>query len=142
MTFVLGVTLPLLRFERLFFFTEEPALLAIIGALWRDGEWALAALVTTVSIVFPVAKLLLAHVAAIERRAAPTWLAALSKWSMTDVLLVALAIVAAKTSGLASAGSEPGVWFYAGSALMAYAATVLSRRANEKGPPDSRSDGP
>ena len=38
---------------------------------------------------------------------------------MMDVMLVALVIVAAKTSGMASAFTQPGLWFYAASAIMA-----------------------
>ena len=43
----------------------------------------------------------------------------LSRWSMMDVMLVAVVIVAAKTSGLASAFTQPGLWFYAASAIAA-----------------------
>jgi paraquat-inducible protein A len=48
----------------------------------------------------------------------------LSKWSMMDVLLVALVVFAAKTSGLAAAVSQPGVWFYALSTLLVAAASA------------------
>ena len=41
----------------------------------------------------------------------------LTKWSMMDVLLVAIVIFATKTSGLAQAFTQPGLWFYAGSSL-------------------------
>lgn len=43
----------------------------------------------------------------------------LSKWSMMDVLLVAIVIFAAKTSGLAEAFTQPGLWFYAASSMLA-----------------------
>ncbi len=36
---------------------------------------------------------------------------------MMDVLLVAIVIFATKTSGLAQAFTQPGLWFYAGSSL-------------------------
>jgi len=49
----------------------------------------------------------------------------LAKWSMLDVLLVAIAIFAAKTSGLASAVSQPGLWFFAISTITISAATKL-----------------
>jgi paraquat-inducible protein A len=54
-------------------------------------------------------------------------LGAVSKWSMMDVLLVALVIFAAKTSGLADAFTQPGLWFYATSVATAAIATVLLR---------------
>ena len=57
------------------------------------------------------------------------WAGVLSKWSMMDVLLVALVITAAKTSGLAEAIVQPGLWFYAISALCgAIAAGLLKSR--------------
>jgi paraquat-inducible protein A len=37
---------------------------------------------------------------------------------MMDVMLVAIVITAAKTSGLADAFTEAGLWCYAGAALM------------------------
>jgi paraquat-inducible protein A len=45
-----------------------------------------------------------------------------------DVLLVAIVIAAAKTSGLAEAFSQPGLWFYAGSTLAVSAAQALLAR--------------
>ena len=140
----LGLVLPLVRFERLFVFEDTPSLIEIVAGLFVGGEWLLAAVVALVSIVFPAAKLAVAQVVVAGGGEAPRWLAALSKWSMADVLLVALAILAAKSSGLAAAVTQPGVWFYGASALLAYVGTALGTRGragNEKGPPD-RSDGP
>ena len=53
----------------------------------------------------------------------------LSNWSMLDVVLVALVIFAAKTSGLATAATKPGLWFFAASALLTAVASALARRA-------------
>ncbi|MEO0329087.1 MAG: paraquat-inducible protein A, partial [Pseudomonadota bacterium] len=53
---------------------------------------------------------------------------ALAKWSMLDVLLVALAIFAAKTSGLANAITQPGLWFFALSAITVALATAGIKR--------------
>lgn len=122
----LGLTLPLVRFETLYFFSETPSLLAIVASLWQSGDGVLAILVALLSIVCPAIKLLgltaeaLAPVSTpgewdLLRRLVPI----LSRWSMMDVLLVALVIVAAKTSGLAEAFTQPGLWFYAGSAILA-----------------------
>ena len=57
---------------------------------------------------------------------------ALSNWSMLDVVLVALVIFAARTSRLATAFAQPGLWFFAGSALLtATASTLLKQREPE-----------
>ena len=136
MCFPLGLTLPLVRFERLWLFEDTPSLFGLVGGLWGEGELALAGLVALVSVAFPAAKLAVAHWIVVGAHAPPRWLAHLSKWSMTDVLLVAIAIVAAKSSGLASATTLPGVWFYLASAVLAFAATARleTRIKGETGP--------
>lgn len=121
----LGLTLPLMRFETLYFFSDRPSLLQIVASLWDGGDRMLAAVVFLLSVLFPVVKLI--GVAA-EAIGADTGRAGggllhrlvpyLAKWSMMDVMLVAIVIFAAKTSGLASAVTQPGLWFYAGSAIM------------------------
>jgi paraquat-inducible protein A len=112
-SFGLGITLPLVRFEKLYFFSETPSLLGIVSGLWSDGGIALAIIVALFSILFPIIKMGLAFQSAIHGGIMPAWANMLSKWSMMDVLLVALVVFAAKTSGLATAISQPGIWFYA-----------------------------
>ena len=122
-SFGLGISLPLMQFEKLYFFTETPSLISIIAGLWRDGEILLSLVVLAFSILFPVLKLFTAFQTVFSGQAVKGWTAALAKWSMMDVLLVAIAVFAAKTSGLANAISQPGLWFFAISAI-AVAASV------------------
>ena len=127
-SFGLGISLPLMRFEKLWVFAETPSLLTIIANLWVEGEAVLAGLVLLFSIVFPLLKLFTAFQAVLKGKMAAGWAAALAKWSMMDVLLVAIAIFAAKTSGLANAISQPGLWFYTLSAVtVAIAASGLKK---------------
>lgn len=125
----LGLTLPLLSVDRLFLFSEEPSVIAVIGGLWRGGDVLLAAIVFAGSVLFPIAKLSVLHLAAagigggLVRR-----LEALGRWSLLDVLLVALIVFSAKTSGVAAAASRPGLWFFAAAVLLAAAAGVLASR--------------
>ena len=120
-----GLVLPLVRFEKLYFFNETPSLVDIVVSLWGQGSGGLAVLVGLLSIVFPVVKLFgiaLEATAPVPPDGRASVLArllpVLGKWSMMDVMLVALVIVAAKTSGMASAFTQPGLWFYAASAIM------------------------
>jgi paraquat-inducible protein A len=131
----LGLTLPLVRFEKFYFFSDTPSLLDIVGALWRDGNAGLSVVVALFSVAFPVAKLLTVSMEVVGgagSRAGNSFTAralpVLAKWSMMDVLLVALAIVAAKTSGLASAFTQPGLWFYAASAVCVTLLNATVRR--------------
>ncbi len=131
----LGVTLPLMRFETLYFLENDASLTDIVVALWTGGDVLLAVLVALVSIVFPQAKLLLVTVENLSPKgdAAGGWIGRvvpqLSRWSMMDVLLVAILIFATKTSGLAQAFTQPGLWFYAGSSIMVAVLHAWPRRA-------------
>ena len=127
-SFGLGISLPLMRFDKLWLFSETPSLLTIVADLWKQGEILLSIVVVAFSILFPALKLLTAHQAVFLRQNPHGWAAALAKWSMMDVLLVAIAVFAAKTSGLANAISQPGLWFFAISAVtVAVAATGIKK---------------
>jgi paraquat-inducible protein A len=130
--FALGLVLPVAVFETLLVFTERPSLIEVIAGLWEEGDVAIAFLVALFSLVFPAAKLLVLHIAAYapDRLHWVERVGVLSKWSMADVLVVALAIFAAKTSGLADAAAQAGIWFYAAATLLsAAAAVILTRRS-------------
>jgi paraquat-inducible protein A len=127
--FALGIVQPLIRVERLFVFADEPSLVGIVSGLWNEGDAGLAIIVAAFSLVFPAIKLALLHIAAYGGREAsgtiPRWFRALSNWSMLDVVLVALVIFAAKTSGVATAFTKPGLWFFAASVVLTAAASSL-----------------
>lgn len=124
----LGVTLPIVRFEKLYFLSETPSLLTLLLSLWEEGDLALAGVVFAFSFVFPVLKLLITFQAAFREGWLPSWTSVLAKWSMMDVVLVALVVMAAKTSGFATAMAQPGLWFYATSAVTGAVAAGLLRR--------------
>lgn len=135
--YALGITLPLIRVEKLYFFTEEPSLVGMIAALWQGGDPFLAILIALFSVVFPAIKLMMLHLAAHKGGAAhdlvPGWLRGLSNWSMLDVVLVALVVFAAKTSGLAAAFTQPGLWFFALSVVLTVLAAGLLKRERSAG---------
>jgi paraquat-inducible protein A len=119
---VLGISMPMIRFDQFYFFSDELSLLALISGLWSHGDLLLACMVALFSVILPMAKLVMLGVESfspggrggIFRRAMPH----LARWSMMDVMLVAIVIFAAKTSGLADASALPGLWFYAAAAIM------------------------
>jgi paraquat-inducible protein A len=131
-SFAFGIVLPLIRVERLIIFTDEPSLIAMISGLWTTGDWTLAAIIALFSVAFPTMKLLVLHMVAYggstHTERIPRWFRALSKWSMLDVVLVALVVFAAKTSGLATAFTKPGLWFFAASAVLTATASGLAER--------------
>jgi len=128
-SFGLGITLPLVRFEKFYFFSETPSLVEIIVGLWQANDLALAAVVGVFSIVLPATKLAVTFQSVFTGKQLAAWASLIAKWSMMDVLLVAILVFAAKTSGLATAIAQPGIWFFALSAATAALATFkgLSR---------------
>ena len=134
-SFMLGITLPIVRLERFFILSDSYSLIAMVQTLFGDGEVLLALVILVFSILLPALKIILlsfllvcarehALAGAVHRLAG-----ALGKWSMLDVLVVALVIFAAKTSGVASAVSEPGLYFFCLSVLATMAGGLLARRA-------------
>lgn len=136
--FGLGIVLPLLQIDRLYFFTDQPSLVGIVAGLWREGDVLLASVVGLFSLVFPATKLALLNVSAYAgddgHALIPAWFRALSNWSMLDVVLVALVIFAAKTSGFATAFTKPGLWFFAASVIFTAAASYLLKNKNKIDP--------
>lgn len=125
LSLALGIVLPLVLFEKLYFFSETPSLIDIIASLWMQQNRMLAVVVGLFSVVFPMTKLVVVAFEATtpksdaaRDRLLSRLLPLLARWSMMDVMLVALVIFAAKTSGMAEAFTQPGLWFYAGSAVM------------------------
>jgi paraquat-inducible protein A len=132
-SFALGIALPLMQVDRLYFFTTTPSLVEITASLWSNGDIAIAIITALFSLIFPLAKLTVLHLAAYPAATAaiaiPHWFKAIARWSMLDVLVVALVIFAAKTSGLASAAAKPGLWFFALSVVLtALASASLARK--------------
>ena len=129
LAFPLGLVLPLMTLERLIVFTETPSLIDVVAGLWAAGDGLLAGVVALVSIAFPAGKLVWLQLvtAGVSSRGLAR-LHALGRWSMMDVLVVALVVFAAKTSGLASAVAEPGLWAYGLATLSAAAAAQLLER--------------
>lgn len=144
-TFALGVTLPLIEVRRLYFLSNTPSLVAIVAGLWQSGDRLLAAVISLFSIGFPACKLLFLHHAAYGAGTGrvPSFLKALANWSMLDVLLVALVIFAAKTSGLATAMTMPGLWFFAASTVLTAAASAsVGKKASAAAGPENGSARP
>ena len=132
---VAGLVLPAIAFERFYFFGDEHSLLSAVWALWRAGEILLAIIIGIFSVVFPFAKLALMAVDTIARlrshpphhrsATAVTWL---GRWSMLDVFILALIIVAIRGSGIGDAATRPGIYLFATSVLLTMWAGERLRR--------------
>lgn len=134
----LGLALPVLETTRLWVFKSSYSLLDTVQALLDEGELALGLLIALFSLITPAVKA--CAVIALHLRAAGSgagalarWVERLGKWSLTDVLVVALLIVLASGTGLDIA-AQAGLWFFAASAVLLMIASDLVVRDLEPSP--------
>ncbi len=129
---VLGLTLPVIKLTRLYFWTDTHSILSILSALWEGGEIFLAGVIFVFSILFPALKLV--HIAmagtliTFDPARRSRWfkrIGWLGKWSMLDVLILALLVFYAKATEFADATALPGVYFFAASVFMTMIAYSL-----------------
>ena len=123
--FALGVMLPAIRFTTIFVWTNQHSVATIIWALWKNEEFFLCFVIFMFSIFFPFLKLfyLLTLVTSPDMPAefrnksisAMEWL---GRYSMTDVMVLALMIFYVNASGYSEASVLPGIYFFAASAIM------------------------
>lgn len=123
--FALGIILPVIRFTTVYVWTNEHSIATIILALYESNEYFLCAVVFAVSIFFPFLKLfyLLTLVTSPDlspefRRRSFSTMEWLGRYSMTDVMVLALMIFYVNSSGYTEAVVMPGVYFFAASALI------------------------
>ena len=123
--FALGIILPVIRFTTVYVWTNEHSIATIIYALYESNEFFLCAVVFAVSIFFPFLKLLylLTLVTSPDlppefRRRSFSTMEWLGRYSMTDVMVLALMIFYVNSSGYTEAVVMPGVYFFAASALI------------------------
>lgn len=119
----LGVTEPVLKLTKLYFLEDEHSLWSVIRALFAKNEIFLGAIIFTFSILFPALKLFYLLVVAIspplgDRQYLMRWMSWFGKWSMLDVLVLALVIFYAKSNELADAATLPGVYYFTGSVVL------------------------
>jgi paraquat-inducible protein A len=139
--FALGIIMPTIRFTTVYVWTNEHSILTIIYALFENNEMFLCAVVFAVSVFFPFLKLfylltlITSHdMSADFRKKSIATMEWLGRYSMTDVMVLALMIFYVNSSGYTEARVLPGVYFFAASALM----TMLAYGWANASPPTRR----
>ena len=129
---ILGISLPALSVDQLLLFDVQMSVLSGLGILWAEGEWGLAAVVVVFSLVLPAAKILttgwvgyrgVPGTTGFARQVRLVELA--GKWSMLDVFVAALVVVAVKVSVVSEVAVHPGLYLFG-------AAVVLSMIAAQR----------
>jgi paraquat-inducible protein A len=128
---VVGLALPAITVRSLFF-AQDFSLFESVLAFLEDGDWFLFVVTFLFSVVFPIAKIVvgLALWFALDATGAYArpvlgWLAAMSKWSMLDVFIIALIVLVADGRLLSSADIQIGAIVFSGAVLTS---TWVTRR--------------
>jgi len=128
---VLGVVTPIMTVRKFFFLDETVTIAGMIGQLFSEGMAMLGVTVLVFSVALPASKLAIIAAAASasllhgRREALARFGAAIGKWSMADVFVVALSIVAIKATGMADVFDHPGIYFFGGSVIVSMLASSV-----------------
>ncbi len=133
-TLAFGLYMPLMRIEKMLFWKSRYSVVTGVFGLAEDGQYVLATVVFFWSVVFPISKLALLYwmwfgrADRSQRAFVVKWLDKLGKWSMLDVYIVAVLIVAVKLGPLAEVTVEPGLYVFGAAVLL----TMLAGSRVEK----------
>lgn len=122
---VAGLVLPSLHFQNLWVLNQEYSLWSAAWAFWDKRHYSLFAVLFGFTVVMPVAKVLLglwvfyaADSASLPARRWLHALSAVSKWSMLDVFIVAIMILALEGSLLTAASLGIGIALFAAAVVL------------------------
>lgn len=126
MLWVAGVTLPILEVTKLFLWEDEIVIWRATFQVFREGSAILGAILLLFTLVLPVMKLAstghalaaLARARTAQATRGLAWIERFGKWSMLDVFVIAVAVFAAKSGWQAEATVRPGLYCFAGFALL------------------------
>jgi len=135
-----GIFFPFFNVTKLWLFHDAVSVVGGIITLFREGEYFLFAVLTLFTLVFPCVKLGLLSVIWLERdhdlarvHRLHGWVESLGKWSMLDVFVVAILIVAMKSAGVADLHIGLGLYLFTFSVITtqfasAWVAKLLERK--------------
>lgn len=115
---VVGLCLPIMKVEKLIFWEDSYTLVSGSYNLAKEGDWFLAVVLFTFSVLFPAAKLWALGVVwfgpmdAVRRGRWLVVIGHLGKWSMLDVFVVAFLVVLTKSQALGGIAAQPGLYLF------------------------------
>lgn len=123
--FVYACFAPLFTLSKFYIFDSTISLVSALGELWLEQQFALFALIFIFSVIFPLVKISLMFYLQFSTRVSQSRHEALirvldvvGKWSMLDVFVVAVMLVAIKLGPLANVTVHYGVYLFAMAIIM------------------------
>lgn len=122
---VIAWFLPIMTITKLVFWSDKVSIADAIGQLWSEGDVFIFAVLFLFTIIFPFAKLaaglwLWARIAPGDARASriAALIKNLSKWSMLDVFVAALIVVAVKVTVVSDVTIHAGIYAFTAAILL------------------------
>ena len=120
-----GLWLPTLSVQTFPLISDSVSILEGLGVLWDEDQYFLFAVLLVFSVIFPIVKYglgLWLWFAVDTRRSSATglvgWLDELAKWSMLDVLVVALVVAALSMTLISGVFVHLGLYLFTASVLL------------------------
>lgn len=136
-----GIFFPFFEVTKFWIFEDAISVVSGIVTLFQEGEYFLFAVLSLFTLVFPCVKLGLLAVIWAERehqlhrvRRLHRWVESLGKWSMLDVFVVAILIVAMKSAAVAQLQIGPGLYLFTFSVIATQLASALVARLLDAAP--------
>ncbi len=133
--FATGVFFPFFHVTKFWMFHDAVSVIGGIASLLHEGEYFLFVVLTLFTLVFPCVKLGLLTVIWLERdhnlarvQRLHHWVEPLGKWSMLDVFVVAILVVAMKSAAVADLQIGVGLYLFTFSVLATQVASTLVAR--------------
>ena len=121
-----GLVLPVMEVDRFFLFSDRFSIIDSVVQLVEAREYFLSLVILVFTIVFPAVKLAYAaFVWAFVDVSEPGFdrrlhlIDALGRWSMLDVLLLAIAVASIKMSVVGEAHANPGLYLFSAAIVLA-----------------------
>lgn len=136
--FTAGLLLPAIRVTKLRLFDSEFSILSGLGELADAGNWLVFFIILVFSVLVPYAKLVAVAILW-WRKPSPAhartldWLHGLGRWSMLDVLVVAVTLITLQSGFYVRTELREGTYLFAAAALASMALTAwVSARARTR----------
>jgi paraquat-inducible protein A len=120
-----GLAAPIITLKKFAFFENTFSVLSGITQLAREGQWFLFLIIGGFSVLLPLLKIAVLYRLVSRRRRCDAgmhrylhWMHLYGKWSMLDVFVVAVLVVAVKLGVIASVEMRYGLYAFAASVLL------------------------
>ena len=122
-----GLYLPIMTLKKFILLNETVSIYSGLVSLLHQGEYILFLVVFIFSVIFPISKLTLLFLSryskAIKMGKILPLLEILSKWSMLDVFIVALLVIAVKSNFIIRIKVHTGIYIFAVSIILSMIAS-------------------